>query len=89
MELQRITKQNIVKTTGRSMAELLVKPPCENCDLKILKRQSDPGDIDLLVRGNPQLTLGLTTPIESVDAYFGRKIRKNTCEDKNDDAGYI
>lgn len=72
MELQKRTKQNIVKTTGLRIADLLGKSPVRNSRLKRLKQQPS-GDMDLLVRGNPQLTLGCVTPIEAVDAYFDKK----------------
>ena len=70
MELQKDTRKNIVITTGRSMKELLDHPPVENSHLDILKQHHASKSVDLLVRGNPQLTLGLVTPIETVDAYF-------------------
>lgn len=73
MELQKYTRKNIVITTGCSMKDLLEKSPVENSRLNILKRHHASKDVDLLVRGNPQLTLGLVTPIETVDAYFDRK----------------
>ena len=73
MELQKDTRKNIVITTGCSMKDLLEKSPVENSHLNILKRHHASKGVDLLIRGNPQLTLGLVTPIETVDAYFDRK----------------
>lgn len=73
MELQKITKQNIAKITGLRMADLLEKNPVENDRLKKLRQQRPSGEMDLLVRGNPQLTLGCVTSIKAVDLYFDKK----------------
>lgn len=76
MELKNITKLNIAITTKLSIADLLEKKPIADTRLKKLKRQPVSGSEDLLVRGNPQLTLGYVTPIEIVEAYFEQKERK-------------
>ena len=85
MELQKITRQNIVTTTGQSMEDLLGTPPVRNVLLNKLKRPRSSQDIDLLVRGNPQLTLGLVTPIEVVDAYFDCKSQERKLRSNNGD----
>lgn len=76
MELQRITKRNITKITGLPISDLLGKKPVGDVRLKKLQRQQTSGSEDLLVRGNPQLTMGRSTPIKVVDAYFDNKERK-------------
>lgn len=76
MELQRITRHNITKTTGLPISDLLEKKPIENVRLKKLQRQQTSGSEDLLIRGNPQLTMGRSTAMEVVDAYFDNKERK-------------
>lgn len=77
MKLREITKQNIVKTTGLPIMDLLEKSPIKDSRLKRLRRQEHPGDVDLLVRGNPQLTMGYVTPITTVDSYFEKKMKKS------------
>lgn len=73
MEFQEITKENISTTTGLAISDLLKKRPIVNARLKKLKKQNQSTGIDLLVRGNPQLTMGRVTTTEDVDAYFKKK----------------
>lgn len=54
MSFQKVTKRNIVRTTGVSFARLLEDAPTTNNRLRILKRSCDTKQIDWLVRGNPQ-----------------------------------
>lgn len=76
MDLQRITKQNIVRTTGLSISSLLEQRPVRDARLEKLQRKKTSENADMQVRGNPQLTIGRITPIEAVDAYFEEKERK-------------
>lgn len=76
MDLQRETKQNIVRTTGLSISSLLKQKPVRDARLQKLQRQQISETEDMLVRGNPQLTMGRTTSIETVEAYFEKKERK-------------
>lgn len=76
MDLQRITKQNIVRTTGLPISSLLEQRPVRDARLEKLQRKKAPENEDMQIRGNPQLTIGRTTPLEAVDAYFEEKKRK-------------
>lgn len=76
MDLQRITKQNIVRTTGLPISSLLGQRPVRDARLEKLQKEKNSENEDMQVRGNPQLTIGRTTPIEAVDAYFEEKERK-------------
>lgn len=73
MELQKTTKLNIIKTTGLPISSLLDKKPVADARLKKLQRQPACHNVDVLVRGNPQLTVGQVTPTETVYAYFENK----------------
>lgn len=73
MELKRMTKFNISKTTGLPIASLLEEKPITDSRLKKIQRKPSCSNEDMLVRGNPQLTLGRVTPVRVVDAYFDKK----------------
>lgn len=73
--LRKLTRQNIVATTGLPFKELLEKKPISDSRINTFKRTRRHG-VDLLVTGNPQLTMGRTTSIEHVDNYFDAKVRE-------------
>lgn len=80
MELRQTTRRHIVRLTGSTMSELLENKK----DLKALHKSSEQkelANVDSLVRGNPQLTIGRVTGKEDVERYFaqkqcGRKVQK-------------
>lgn len=76
MELKDITKRNIERITGVPVSDLLEKAPKSDPRLKNLRRQSVPVNADLLVRGNPELTMGYVTTPEAIDMYWDRKIKE-------------
>lgn len=85
MELSEITKKNIERVTGVPFEELLEKKPVRDPRLKALRRRRASVSPDLLVRGNPELTLGHVTTLEEVDAYWDKKIKErgDECERRN------
>ena len=73
MKLREITKQNIAKTTGHPIMNLLEKSPINVSRLKRLRKQELSGGVDLLVRGNPQLTMGHVISITTVNSNFEKR----------------
>lgn len=76
MELKESTKRCIEETTGVSFSDLLEKTPERASWLSKLQTQMSTANVDPLVRGNPQLTLGCVATVDSVDAYFDEKIKE-------------
>jgi hypothetical protein len=74
MEFSENTKHNIEKTTGVPFSELLDKKIQRDPRLEKLERPKKKDNLDLLVRGNPQLTLGRITTIDEVEEYFSNKL---------------
>lgn len=73
MELNKRTKRNIAKITGRSVSDLLIQEPVEDFRLRKLQRHRLLENVDTLIRGNPQLTMGYVTPPKVVDEYFKKR----------------
>lgn len=72
MELRQTTRRHIVRLTGSTMSEILENKKA----LKTLHKNLDQKEltnVDSLVRGNPQLTIGRVTSKEDVDRYFAQK----------------
>lgn len=76
MDLQEKTKNNISKTTGVPISDLLFKKTKIDSRLSALKKKKASSSVDFLVRGNPQLTVGYVTTTRDVDLYFDEKVRK-------------
>lgn len=76
MELKEITKRCIEETTGVPFSDLLEKKPEREAWLSKLQKPISSANVDPLVRGNPQLTLGYVATVASVDAYFDEKTKE-------------